>query len=312
MEKSTNFKFNLPSSTADEPADVNLISDNFEIIDGVLKQTDNSFDASSNNPQSGTALSSILGSTYYERLLSFEIELSMDVVQGYLTYATDCVLKPRQYSIFIPCTVTKGTQTGKAEMSVYQHAATIPSATIKATSKVEIVNGGIKAIINPSIEMNGIEIEIKISNSEIESLSNFGITKIYDFTSKVPETRKVMGLALTKDITADYVRNSLQNTVINPSAESITLKDGDRVIYTSKSALSISFSEISMYYQSEIYFTSGATATAFSYPDNVYFTGDSCANGVFIPTTNMRYAIIFYEDAGISKMQAVVRGVPIG
>ena len=308
MEKSTNFKFNLPSSTADEPADVNLISDNFEIIDDVLKQTDDSFDASSNNPQSGTALSSILGSTYYERLLSFEIGQVMDISNGYVASATDCALKPRQYSIFIPCTVTKGTQTAKAEIYVYQYGATTPFTT----SKVDIVPGGIKAIINPSSAMNGIEIGIMNTISEIESLSNFGITKINDFTSKVPETRKVMGLELTKDITADYVRNSLQNTVVNPSAESITLKDGDRVIYTSKSALSISFAEISMYYQSEIYFTSGATATAFSYPDNVYFTGDSCANGVFIPTTNVRYAIIFYYDSGISKMQAVVRGVPIG
>ena len=36
MEKSTNRDFNLPNSNNDEVADINLISDNFRIIDNVM------------------------------------------------------------------------------------------------------------------------------------------------------------------------------------------------------------------------------------------------------------------------------------
>ena len=56
MEKSTNYKFNLPNSANDEIADINDISDNFRIIDEVMNETDQTFKPTSTKAASGKAV----------------------------------------------------------------------------------------------------------------------------------------------------------------------------------------------------------------------------------------------------------------
>ena len=56
METSTNFGFNLPSRDNDDIADINQISDNFRIIDEIMKETEQTFSGTSENPQSGIAV----------------------------------------------------------------------------------------------------------------------------------------------------------------------------------------------------------------------------------------------------------------
>lgn len=60
METSTNFGFNLPSRDNDDIADINQISDNFRIIDEIMKETEQTFSDTSENPQSGTAVAEAL------------------------------------------------------------------------------------------------------------------------------------------------------------------------------------------------------------------------------------------------------------
>lgn len=56
MEKSTNYNFNLPNSANDEIADINDISDNFRIIDEIMKETEQTYSPTSANAQSGKAV----------------------------------------------------------------------------------------------------------------------------------------------------------------------------------------------------------------------------------------------------------------
>ena len=60
MEKSANYNFNLPNSANDEIADINDISDNFRIIDEIMKETDQTYSPTSENAQSGKAVSEAL------------------------------------------------------------------------------------------------------------------------------------------------------------------------------------------------------------------------------------------------------------
>lgn len=73
METSTNFGFNLPSRDNDDIADINQISDNFRIIDEIMKETDQTFLGTSENPQSGTAVAEAL-SAYVPKAVAQAID----------------------------------------------------------------------------------------------------------------------------------------------------------------------------------------------------------------------------------------------
>ena len=73
MEKSANYNFNLPNSANDEIADINDISDNFRIIDEIMKETEQTFSDISENPQSGTAVAEAL-SAYVPKAVAQAVE----------------------------------------------------------------------------------------------------------------------------------------------------------------------------------------------------------------------------------------------
>lgn len=73
MEKSANYNFNLPNSANDEIADINDISDNFRIIDEIMKETDQTFSGTSENPQSGTAVAEAL-SAYVPKAIAQAVD----------------------------------------------------------------------------------------------------------------------------------------------------------------------------------------------------------------------------------------------
>lgn len=62
MNKSANFNFNLPSSANEEIADIDVISDNFRIIDGVMNETAQYYDPTSAKAQSGKAVAEAIAS----------------------------------------------------------------------------------------------------------------------------------------------------------------------------------------------------------------------------------------------------------
>lgn len=59
-------------------------------------------------------------------------------------------------------------------------------------------------------------------------------------------------------------------------------------------------------YISQLNFTSGATATAFTAPDTIKWAGDD-TDGAFVPMANKRYAVMFYSDN--VNIRAIVQGV---
>lgn len=71
-------------------------------------------------------------------------------------------------------------------------------------------------------------------------------------------------------------------------------------------SLSITFPTVDVRYTSQLNFTSGATATAFTAPDDIKWDGDSIVKGAFVPEINKRYVILFYYD-GIN-ICAIARG----
>ena len=60
--------------------------------------------------------------------------------------------------------------------------------------------------------------------------------------------------------------------------------------------LSITFPTADATYVSQLNFTSGAMATAFTAPDTVKWIGDDISDGAFVPATGKRYSIMFYYD----------------
>lgn len=62
-------------------------------------------------------------------------------------------------------------------------------------------------------------------------------------------------------------------------------------------------------YEAMLSFTSGATATAFTYPDEIKWSGSDVYDGIFAPVVNERYTISFWHD-GV-YMNAVARGVEV-
>lgn len=70
--------------------------------------------------------------------------------------------------------------------------------------------------------------------------------------------------------------------------------------------LSITFPTVDLKYTSQLNFTSGASATSFTAPDDIKWAGDSIVKGAFVPEINKRYVILFYYD-GVN-ICAIVRG----
>ena len=71
-------------------------------------------------------------------------------------------------------------------------------------------------------------------------------------------------------------------------------------------SLSITFPTVDVRYTSQLNFTSGTTATAFTAPDDIKWDGDSIVEGAFVPEINKRYVILFYYD-GVN-ICAIARG----
>lgn len=94
--------------------------------------------------------------------------------------------------------------------------------------------------------------------------------------------------------------------VIEQNENSVELADNTIYNASEITSLSITFPTVDLKYTSQLNFTSGTTATAFTAPDDIKWDGDSIVNGAFVPETNKRYVIMFYYD-GVN-ICAIARG----
>ena len=97
---------------------------------------------------------------------------------------------------------------------------------------------------------------------------------------------------------------ALESNVVALSESTVELATNTIYNAGEMATLSIAFPTADETYVSQLNFTSGSTATAFTAPDTVKWIGDDVTDGAFIPATNKRYAIMFYYD-GIQLRGAI-------
>lgn len=85
-------------------------------------------------------------------------------------------------------------------------------------------------------------------------------------------------------------------TVTEQNENSVELADNTIYNAGETASLTITFPTVDLKYTSQLNFTSGATATAFTAPADIKWAGDSIVDGAFVPETNKRYVILFYYD----------------
>lgn len=73
------------------------------------------------------------------------------------------------------------------------------------------------------------------------------------------------------------------------------------------SSLTITLPTTDAMFTSQLNFTSGATATAFTAPDTIKWAGDDIVDNAFVPAANKRYSVMFYSDN--VNVRAIVQGV---
>ncbi len=107
--------------------------------------------------------------------------------------------------------------------------------------------------------------------------------------------------------------NVQSKTHIESSADteiSLELANNSETRYSEISSIGITFPEnTSDDFIASVIFTSGATPPTVSIPAEVYCQGKSCLNGVFTPTANKRYTIIFDYDGQFKN--GAVKATPI-
>lgn len=97
---------------------------------------------------------------------------------------------------------------------------------------------------------------------------------------------------------------ALESNVIELSESTVELATNTIYNAGEMAALTITFPTTDETYVSQLNFTSGSTATAFTAPDTVKWIGDDISDGAFVPATGKRYAIMFYYD-GVQLRGAV-------
>lgn len=129
---------------------------------------------------------------------------------------------------------------------------------------------------------------------------------------------------LDGDMQIDY--NALANlpdltqkadkTIINDSIETevtITeLSDNTEMVYGEVTSISVTFPpNVGLDYISSLIFSTPATLPEnyTTFPSDVYFKGDECDGGIFIPNAATRYTMLFYYDG--TKIIGLVSGIEV-
>lgn len=102
------------------------------------------------------------------------------------------------------------------------------------------------------------------------------------------------------------ITNSTETTV------STELADNTELIYAEVTSISVTFPvSVALDYTSSIIFTTPATLPEnYSiFPSDVYFKGDECDGGIFIPNAATRYTMLFYYDG--TKIIGLVSGIEV-
>ena len=105
-------------------------------------------------------------------------------------------------------------------------------------------------------------------------------------------------------------------TIINDSIETevtITeLSDNTEMAYGEVTSISVTFpASVALDYTSSIIFSTPATLPEnySTFPSDVYFKGDECDGGIFVPNPSTRYTMLFYYDG--TQIIGLVSGIEV-
>ncbi|MBO5704530.1 MAG: hypothetical protein J6R99_00760 [Alphaproteobacteria bacterium] len=100
---------------------------------------------------------------------------------------------------------------------------------------------------------------------------------------------------------------ALQSNAVVLTADTVELATNTIYNADELAALTITLPTMDSTYISQLNFTSGATATAFTAPDTIKWAGDDITDNAFVPAANKRYSVMFYSDN--VNIRAIVQGV---
>lgn len=117
-------------------------------------------------------------------------------------------------------------------------------------------------------------------------------------------------------VSSDEFKAKADKTNITNSPEtavSITeLADNAELIYAEVTSISVTFpASVGLDYTSSIIFSTPTTIPEnyTTFPSDVYFKGDECDGGIFVPNPSTRYTMLFYYDG--TKIIGLVSGIEV-
>ena len=117
--------------------------------------------------------------------------------------------------------------------------------------------------------------------------------------------------ALSGYATETYVGTAIANKAdkssIVTSGATFTAVDNTEYRFGEVASLTMTFPETIDRFDIFVAFTSGTTATAFTFPTGIKWTGDDITDGEFVPAASKRYSIALWYDG--SAVNGIVRGV---
>lgn len=211
METSTNFGFNLPSRDNDDIADINQISDNFRIIDEIMKETDQTFSGTSENPQSGTAVAGAL-SDYVPKAIA----QAVDTCSPAIVTASDTAKA---------LTVNDSSESVIKGLTAYGEST--QDGTPTPDSPVEIVN-----IENPVINIGNQTVTVPytfrgLKNTTTGQWSARDELRVAD--GKVEIVRNIKSLTITADNSDSY--SFLSGNISGDICRMMSYKNGTKPLF---------------------------------------------------------------------------------
>lgn len=148
---------------------------------------------------------------------------------------------------------------------------------------------------------------ITIGSDNDVLVSQSDIVNNLDSTDIIKPLSAAQGKVLN-DSKADKpaITNSTEATV------STEIADNTELIYGEVTSISVTFpASVGSDYTSNIIFTTPATLPEnyTTFPSDVYFKGDECDGGIFIPNASTRYTMLFYYDG--TQIIGLVSGIEV-
>lgn len=154
---------------------------------------------------------------------------------------------------------------------------------------------------------SGDNVEFSIADLVSGLVSQSDIVNSLDSTYTTKPLSAAQGKVLN-DSKADKpnITNSTETTV------STEIANNTELIYAEVTSISVTFpASVGLDYTSSIIFTTPATLPEnySTFPSDVYFKGDECDGGIFIPNAATRYTMLFYYDG--TKIIGLVSGIEV-